>query len=375
MHLGYKIGNFIKSPWTGIVIAMLLAVLAWKMNSHIANFLLILAELIFVCSVFFVSDLKKRHIEVRVLWTLVIGLITCWCIYVFLWSPEKTNEPDELVKTQSLEVSDPVKSPTLQIGTASNVMQQVDYSTRVIAQTNSGQVEGQIVGPDHISITQNFYNNGFSNVPDVNLTRLRERVSNIETKVETESTNINLTQGDILALTSLLKKIDERTADIQRLPDGRTSLGGVIAMGSPQYEMADATAAQFDYNSGDFHGAYNLSLKAISKIENTQSNWVWEVTYPTAQEKSSVYYLAGLSAERIESNDFAYKFAEKAFDLFPNDDHKMLLVSSLGNRANGEALHGDFTNALALYNSAITNFESIKTIASNDVPHDEIILL
>ena len=330
----------------------------------------------------FLDDLRKEILTIKNGGIFILLILVAWIFYSCGKSRiEHSNQsPSAAVSkvTKSTIMQNVSMTVTNAIGSAliqgSGNSASVDNSKKFF-ETNSGQIQGQINAPDHISVVQNFYNENYSNAPDPELTKLRDRVAQVESKIETESTNIHLTQSDLLAFTALLKKIDERTADIERLPDGRTSLGGVVAIGSLQYAGADYISAVQSYNRGDYRLAFDQARKTVDDIESSQRNWQYEIVSVKPEWKAQVYYLAASCAQRIASNNIANEFALKSIQSDASPENKMLLVTTLANLGNQKFNEGNLTNSFEYLYSAVTNFESVATEATNNISREQIVAL
>lgn len=136
MSCGREIGEFIKHPWMGIVIAILLTVAAWKMNSHIANLLLVTAEVIFVYSVFYISAIRNKLMEPRILWTVLLGSVFGVVLYCGLWTPSVI--PPKIVP----------QSPPLSAYQPTSTTPKNEPSAKPIAETNTALFHAYIVTND-----------------------------------------------------------------------------------------------------------------------------------------------------------------------------------------------------------------------------------
>jgi tetratricopeptide (TPR) repeat protein len=275
----------------------------------------------------------------------------------FLKSQDRTS-----TRSYKLETTNSSDSPVMQgvniaaTGITDSILIQGNQNSPVnignpksFFQTNSGPIQGQINASslEHIQVNQYFYNGNVSNPPDPELIKLRGRVSEVENKIETETTNLQLTRSDLLALTTLLKKIDERTEDIHRLPDGRTSLGGVIAIGENRLGDEFQTAIG-DFNRGNFQAAFDQCRKIIESLEAAPSAWVYEIVYIKPEWKGLVYNFAALSAQRLASNNIANEFAQKAVGIDATPQNRLNLTTTLHNLAREYFLRSDFEKAFEL---------------------------
>lgn len=100
------------------------------------------------------------------------------------------------------------------IGNANSVTQN---QTTQNTTSNTGQNQNAFFasgGP--VNITQYFtYNNG-TNAAD---NSVKDLITALEAKTQTNSTDIQITRSEVQTITKLLTKLDERTSDMERLPD------------------------------------------------------------------------------------------------------------------------------------------------------------
>jgi len=271
------------------------------------------------------------------------------------------------------------------VGATNSQVTQVNQPSNATVNNNSGNVTFNNRGAatyqnitnnetlNASNITSNFQNAQFApngvpiftpnaNIGSLNVyvgganenTQIETRLSQLETKYKDEST---VEGQDILTLTKLVRELDRRTEDIQRLPDGRTSIGGVIAVGIARYTLNEYSNALVEYSHGDFLSAFKFSTNAINDIESTQTNWQWEVVYSPAPWKSQVYELAAVSALRIGENDSLSKYAKDAVTLNPTAQTESTFISALLFNASLEFQKKDYSNSFALFNNATTNYE------------------
>lgn len=94
--------SYISSPWFGILCGFILSVICWKMNATWANWLLVFALAIIVCSIFRANWIASQEIIPRILWTLLFGTGFALIFWYCLW----TNYTREINKA---EVADTTK--------------------------------------------------------------------------------------------------------------------------------------------------------------------------------------------------------------------------------------------------------------------------
>ena len=101
-------------------------------------------------------------------WTVkgVIAFVVCICLVLFVAHKEFGGA--STTSTQNLTATNPIKSPILQVGTASNVEQKIDYSSKSTASTGGVAISGNgnvtMVGTNNTMNSQTGTNNQFSNL-------------------------------------------------------------------------------------------------------------------------------------------------------------------------------------------------------------------
>jgi len=138
-------------------------------------------------------------------------------------------------QSQTVTSSNPVKSPVLQVGKASNVQQQIDFSTKNFQSAGFSNF-ASMIAPG--AVIQNLIVNGSginSNPAD---TELHEWITNFDKNHASETNDIQLTKKEVYSLTLALNDLDKKTANLEVLPDGRIKFGQIIA-GEPTV-VADA---------------------------------------------------------------------------------------------------------------------------------------
>ena len=173
-----------------------------------------------------------------------------------------------------------------------------------------------------------------------------------------------------------ISDLDQKTSDIERLPDGRTKFGGVIT-GSPKVILDALTAGIQSLTNKDVSTALIYFQRAISAFEATTTSGVMIDTSKslTPTGKSALYWYAGVSAQALGSNNVANEYAEKADKECSTPQTKLLLVTTLANQGLDSFAKGLFTNSFEFYQEAITNYESIViTNRNSNVINDTNIL-
>ena len=175
----------------------------------------------------------------------------------------------------------------------------IDNSTKFFQTNFAGQIQGPVMASNVVNLTQNFYYSP-SNAPD---NQIQLWVSNIDSKVNAATNDIQLTRKDVLTLLSALKDLNERTKDIERLPDGRTKIGAVIVASIPS--QADLTNALQMFAVGNYSEALRLATKAVETVELSETKGGFELRSLTEEGKGEIYALAAQSAQRAGSNFLA----------------------------------------------------------------------
>ena len=177
---------------------------------------------------------------------------------------------------------------------------------------------------------------------------------------------MGLTRKDVLSLLSALKDLNERTMAIQRLPDGRTAIGGIIVGSLPsQKELADALQS---FTTGNFAEALRLFQKAVDTIElnQNQNHNIFEAVSMSPEAIAEIYALAAQSAQQLGSNYFANELALKSVSANATPRTKILSVTTLHNLAHDYLQSNDFSNAFKLDQKAIRTYESVERSVSTN---------
>ena len=248
---------------------------------------------------------------------------------------------------------------SVMVGNQSSNAVTVDNSKRFAQTSFSGPIQSQI---NASNVTQNF-NTIISAVPDTHF--LREWVTNIQSKLDVATNDIQLTRKDLLNLIAALDELNDRTMGIQRLPDGRTSIGGVV-VGSISINKKDLSDAFRSFNSGDFATALRLSQRIIGAVEPNTPGISISTFSLNPEAKREIYALAARSAQRLGSNYLANEFASKSIRQKPTPETKMLFVTTLHNLASDYVRSNDFSNALKLNQKAIQTYEGVEVSISTN---------
>lgn len=272
---------------------------------------------------------------------------------------------------QSSNTSIRNNSDNIAISNLGNAIQS-GISNQISMQNLSGSFSGQTFGAATIGTLT--INNApiYTNMLDP---EIKNWVSNIASKVELTSGEVSLTKKDILALTELLTKLDERTSDIHRLPDGRTSLGGQIAIGGASYLEKEFLSAATAFMNKNYYLCFTHSQKAISILESEPTGWVggFEIISLPLKSKSAIYRLGSGAAFMVGSNDLMTIYAQQAVDLDSIPENTALLLHSLVYNSSLTATKRDFSNSFVFGHRAVTNYEHYIVSDPNLLPKETVI--
>ncbi|MBI1953500.1 MAG: hypothetical protein HYS41_05185 [Candidatus Omnitrophica bacterium] len=116
----------------------------------------------------------------------------------------------------------------------------------------------------------------------------------------------------------ILRDVERKTQEVERLPDGRSRFGVVIT-GKPIVILEEHGKAISKFNIGDFGGCLQHSQRAIQAHEETLetlsriANYgVDGGAYLPARETAKLYDLAARCADRLGKGELAAQYREKA---------------------------------------------------------------
>jgi len=166
-----------------------------------------------------------------------------------------------------------------------------------------------------------------------------------------------------------LKNLDERTEDIQKLPDGRTSFGGIVGGVSSIYGK-DRNDAFDSFNRGDFRLAFEQSQKSIKDFESCPSNYLNEMIGIDPASKALSYAIAAVSAVHLGTNytELAYTYALNAIRLQSTSDYRAIFAITAANLSFQHYNQGHFSNAFFYGWLAVSNYEEVKKTLSHTKP-------
>ena len=148
---------------------------------------------------------------------------------------------------------------------------------------------------------------------NVEPSKTKEAIEALENRLKEVRTDISLTREELEMLTVALKDLDQRTSGIEKLPDGRTRIGRLIA-GHPTIVVEEHNAAAILYRKKDFVNALEHSKCAIQAHEESQQEGSSMKVGGNLNESqvATMYYVGALSAHKLKKHEQAYEWAEKA---------------------------------------------------------------
>jgi hypothetical protein len=147
---------------------------------------------------------------------------------------------------------------------------------------------------------------------------------------------------------------------IEKLPDGRTKVGGMIS-GQPSVVIDAFTGGVQCYTNHDFKNALGFFQKAIYALESTRFSGV-VIGAPadlTPEGRGALYGMSAECALQIQSNSLASEYAQKSVNAAPSAENKILLTYTIANLAIQKAQSNDIAGSFEFFQKAITNYESI----------------
>ncbi len=316
-------------------------------------------------AVFHPDDFLKKHIlALKGGSTIVILVIIGGICYHFL----KSSLPSRQIQ-QTVSVSNAIQPSIQQVSGASNVTQNIDHSEKAFQSNYIGLSQGALIQSTIQNLTQIYYPTGSTN-PTPDESETKKSLAEIDRKVNAATNDIQLTRKDIAAITATLKELDERTEHIKRLPDGRTSFGGVVA-GSSTKLPEEAASAIESLHKQDYSAAYTKSLNIISEFEASSNN-IYEYVTILPRWKASIYGLATLSAYNLHSNLLATEWMVKAVAVDPTPLNKSFLVLLLAITAAGDFGTGQTSNAFTHIQKAVSTYETIDPPPTNIIASEQV---
>lgn len=174
-----------------------------------------------------------------------------------------------------------------------------------------------------------------------------QEIAKIRERVEAQAATLDLVAKSSAEAKTLLEKLraanaeadeklsllQEKTASIIRLPDGRTKIGTIIT-GLPSELQNQFDAAIQSYKAQDFKSAYAQIQKTLNTYEKSkeQEEGITMTTSGLNPDAAPlIYSLTAELAQRNNDHANALKWAQKAVDTKPTPESKALLVTTLIN--------------------------------------------
>jgi len=227
----------------------------------------------------------------------------------------------------------------------------VASSSTVAPQTVSvGENTGQFYAPQS-TVINNYY------APNSNSVT-KEAIEALESKLATATNKIEFTVGEVQKLAQALRDLDQRTSAIEKLPDGRTRFGDIVA-GTPKALLEVADRAKKYYSAGDFQNALKEYQEVLKFFDAVPSD-SYSIHDSLPPETKALYYrLAGSCAAKLNNLNTALEYAKKSDELQPGLRSKMLLTSVYANMAQLKYFQRNLAGALPLYKQAIDLYEPL----------------
>ena len=301
-------------------------------------------------------------------WTLA-NKLTCVGTYVgiisfvvaivfFLWP---TTAKVQISATSSGRLSP--AQPIVFSGNAISNRITVDQSTIASQIGSVGFNQGMVFAPHGSNVILNVT---YGNLPS---TVTREAFEALEQKLTNATSTIELTRADVRLLARALRDLDERTSGIEKLPDGRTMLGNVVA-GTPKAVVEAWNAGWHRYTNGDFVGALEHFTNAVAVMRSAEvkagTNYIGLGGRIMPEGEALLFRLAAECAQHLGQVVLANEFAEMAVKISPDADNQALLATTLHNLGRDSFARGDLASALEKATNAIAHWQgSAKASGTN----------
>jgi hypothetical protein len=169
-----------------------------------------------------------------------------------------------------------------------------------------------------------------------------------------------------------LSGLDDKTTDIETLPDGRTVIGGAIVTTKPRVILEKANAGGASFVNGDYAAAFERFKEVIYYFENPPSpaaeGYALQIgqNYFPDQMKAYLYGMAAQSAMSLGSNSVAISYAEKAVNTYSVARNLLILWNCQMAFAFECLRNKNYKLGFDYLTKAVNTFESAKT-AGNDI--------
>lgn len=226
-----------------------------------------------------------------------------------------------------------------------------DHSTTVPQTISVGQNQAPFYAPQNTTVN-NYYGTVSNSVT-------KDAFDALENTLSTATNKIELTVNEVHLLAQALRDLDQRTADIEKLPDGRTKFGSMVS-GEPKAIIKAFDSGVQHYNNKEYGAALPYFMKAIEIVESEPklANLIIGGGDITPKGKGQFYYLAANSASMLHSNSMASAFAEKAVASNPNAENNLLLASASASLGEESMKKEDYAAALELFCKAINAYQA-----------------
>jgi tetratricopeptide (TPR) repeat protein len=244
----------------------------------------------------------------------------------------------------------------------------IDQSTITSSQVSSvGLNQGTINAAYGSNVTLNVF---YGNLPS---TATREAVEALDRKLTSATNTIELTRAELRLLARALRDLDERTSGIEKLRDGRTLLGEVVA-GTPRVVIEAWNAGLQCYTNRDFAGALEHLTNAVVAMRSSEAKTgtasIGLGGKIEPKGKAMIFSLVADSALKLGKVVLANEFAQMAVQFNPSAQNQALLAVTLQEIGRESLAKGDFASALERSTNAIALW-----LASTKVPRADGFLL
>jgi hypothetical protein len=189
------------------------------------------------------------------------------------------------------------------------------------------------------------YNSFYTGVPD---SSIKDSVKQFEEKLRLNTDSIELTRKDVQLLTLALKEIDQRTSSIERLPDGRTRFGGIVA-GNPELVLQAIWQAATNYTRGNMLEAYNQATNGINRFEQSPNGGLHTFVQVSSAGIGNLYALAAISAFHLHDYESALKFGKQSIEKEDDIEKRLVVIGSLARLAQTNEVFVQISNAVVKF--------------------------
>jgi tetratricopeptide (TPR) repeat protein len=226
-----------------------------------------------------------------------------------------------------------------------------DHSTTMPQTISVSQNQAPIYNAQNAPI--NIYYGAISN------SVTKEAFEALENNLVTATNKIELTANEVHLLAQALRDLDQRTADIEKLPDGRTKFGSIVT-GKPKTLIEAADAGFQNYTNHNYGEALPYFQKAIEifEAETNQTDVMMESGGLTSLGKGQLYALTADCMLHLTNYLAANEFAEKAVRENPNAENNLAVASSFGSLGRKSLANEDYTSALEAFRKSFDAYQA-----------------